>query len=160
MRISNFRRSIGQPISFILFLVVLSNCSVLSNCAGEEKFERIELVIESAGGPVIVMVEVANTPEQREQGLMHRKGLKDGDGMLFIFERDEILSFCMKNTIIPLSIAYIAHDGRIVEIHDMQPGNLSPIQSSRSARYALEVPQGWFGRVGIEIGDRLEVSGF
>jgi uncharacterized membrane protein (UPF0127 family) len=69
------------------------------------------------------------------------------------------MSFWMKNTLVPLSIAYIANDGRILEIYDMQPGNLTPVRSSRSARYALEVPQGWFDRVGITPGDRLDVSG-
>jgi len=79
--------------------------------------------------------------------------------MLFIFERDEILSFWMKNTLIPLSIAYISSDGWILEIHNMEPHNLNPIRSGRSARYALEVPQGWFGRVGITAGCRLELRG-
>jgi uncharacterized membrane protein (UPF0127 family) len=106
------------------------------------------------------MAEIASSPGQREQGLMHRKELKDGNGMIFVFERDEVLSFWMKDTLVPLSIAYIAQDGRILEIHDMQPGNLNPVRSSRSARYALEVPQGWFDRVGIVPGDRLDVSSF
>jgi uncharacterized membrane protein (UPF0127 family) len=106
------------------------------------------------------MAEIASSPGQREQGLMNRKELKDGNGMIFIFERDEIMSFWMKNTLVPLSIAYIAQDGRILEIHDMQPGDLTPVRSSRSARYALEVPQGWFDRAGIAPGDRLDVSGF
>jgi uncharacterized membrane protein (UPF0127 family) len=141
-------------ISLILFLAVLANCS------GGEKFEKRELAIESGGGRIVLMAEIARTPEQRQQGLMYREELKDGYGMLFIFERDEMLSFWMKDTLVPLSIAYIAQDGRILEIHDMQPGNLSPVRSSRSARYALEVPQGWFDRVGIAHGDRLDVSGF
>ena len=75
-------------------------------------------------------------------------------------DRDEMMSFWMKNTLVPLSIAYIAQDGRILEIHDMQPEDLTPVRSSRSARYALEVPQGWYDRAGIAPGDRLDVSGF
>ena len=160
MRISDFTGKFRLSISYILFLVVLSNCSVLSNCAGEEKFDGIELIIESVGGPVTIMVEVANTPELRQQGLMYREELEDGYGMIFIFERDQIMYFWMKDTLIPLSIAYIAYDGRINEIYDMQPGDLTSVQSRQSARYALEVPQGWFGRVGIAPGDRLDVSGF
>jgi uncharacterized membrane protein (UPF0127 family) len=62
----------------------------------------------------------------------------------------------MKDTLIPLSIAFITHDGRILEIRDMRPGDLTPIRSSRSVRYALEVPQGWFGRMGIKPGDRVK----
>ena len=138
----------------LIFLTILFSCSSL------EKFETRELAIESEGGRVVITAEIAHTPAQREQGLMHRKELKDGNGMLFIFERDEVLAFWMKNTLIPLSIAYIAYDGRILEIYDMQPGNLIPIISSRSARYALEVPQGWFNRAGIGIGDKLDLKDF
>jgi uncharacterized membrane protein (UPF0127 family) len=62
----------------------------------------------------------------------------------------------MKNTLIPLSIAFIASDGRIIEIKDMEPLNQSVVRSSRSVRYALEVSQGWFSRAGINIGDVLQ----
>ena len=105
------------------------------------------------------MAEIARTPAQMQQGYMYRKEVKDGEAMLFIYERDEILSFWMKNTLVPLSIAYITQDGRILEIYDMEPGNLNSVRSSRSARYALEVPQGWFNRAGIGPGDRLDLSG-
>jgi uncharacterized membrane protein (UPF0127 family) len=143
----HFEKSLIIP--FILYLAVLSGCP-----AGE-KFEKRELTIEGNMGKVIVKAEIARTGAQREQGLMYRKELNDGYGMLFIFERDQVLSFWMKNTLVPLSIAYITSDGRIIEIYDMQPGNLNPVNSSRSARYALEVPQGWFSRAGIATGDKL-----
>jgi uncharacterized membrane protein (UPF0127 family) len=100
-------------------------------------------------------VEIARTNEQRSQGLMHRTKLDDGKGMLFVFDRDDIVSFWMKNTLIPLSIAFISSDGRIMEIRDMEPESLAPVHSSRSVRYALEVPQGWFSRVNLGVGDRL-----
>jgi uncharacterized membrane protein (UPF0127 family) len=86
---------------------------------------------------------------------MNRKTLAEGRGMLFIFDRDQSLSFWMKNTLIPLSIAFISKDGRILEIRDMRPLDETPVRSSRSARYALEVPQGWFGRAGIKAGDTV-----
>jgi uncharacterized membrane protein (UPF0127 family) len=89
---------------------------------------------------------------------MYRKKINDGEGMLFIFEQDQVLAFWMKNTLVPLSIAYISGDGRIIEIYDMEPGNLMSVRSSRSVRFALEVPQGWFGRSGIEPGDKLDLS--
>ncbi|MCL1928821.1 MAG: DUF192 domain-containing protein [Treponema sp.] len=104
---------------------------------------------------IAVEVELAQTEEQRNVGLMHRTSLEDGKGMLFIFETDQVLSFWMKNTLIPLSIAYISYDGTIVDIRDMYPNNTSPVHSSRSVRYALEVPQGWFGRAGIKAGDKV-----
>jgi len=148
LRISSF-----LPLSLIVFFTVLSSCS------GLEKFEKRPLVIEGRGVSHTLTVELARTDAQRSQGLMHRKTLKDGEGMLFIFERDQILSFWMKNTLVPLSIAYISSDGRIFEIYDMEPGNLSPVTSSRSGRYALEVPQGYFHRTGIAAGDRLNLAG-
>ena len=141
-------------------LILLSSISMifLSSCSGLEKFEKRELTLEGKAGKVSIMAEIARTEAQRNQGLMHRKDINDKEGMIFIFERDQILSFWMKNTLVPLSIAYISADGRILEIYDMEPGNLNPVKSSRSARYALEVKQGWFGRMGIGIGDRLELG--
>jgi len=88
---------------------------------------------------------------------MFRKKLPDGEGMLFVFEADQVLSFWMKNTSIPLSIAFIAHDGKIIDIKDMYPHDTSSVVSSRSARYALEVPQGWFSRVGVRTGDVVKI---
>ena len=154
----NFLRIFSRPASSCFFpslLIVVLFTAVLPGCSAGEKFEKRQLSIQGSGERVIIQAEIARSPAQREQGLMHRKKLADGSGMLFIFERDEILNFWMKNTLIPLSIAYIAYDGRILEIYDMQPGNLNPVQSTRSARYALEVPQGWFSRAGLGPGDRL-----
>ena len=151
-----FSSSLKQSVLFSLFLFLF----VLASCSGLEKFEKQDIVIEGKGGSTPLRVEIARTDAQRQQGLMHRKELKDGEGMLFIFERDQVLSFWMKNTLIPLSIAYISSDGRILEIYDMEPGNLASVSSSRSARYALEVPQGWFNRVGVAPGDRLEFKNF
>ena len=143
-----------------LFLSLIIIFSVLSSCSGLEKFEKRELVIEGRGGKVIVIAEIARTDAQRQQGLMYRKEIKDGLGMLFVYERDQVMSFWMKNTLVPLSIAYIAQDGRILEIFNMEPGDLNPVQSSRSVRYALEVPQGWFDRAGIGPGDIIDVKSF
>jgi uncharacterized membrane protein (UPF0127 family) len=126
--------------------------------AGKE-LEKKEFIIAGSGGEVQVTAEIARSDAERSQGLMYRKKLSDGNAMLFVFDRDEMLSFWMKNTLIPLSIAYIAVDGRIMEIHDMEPGNLNPVKSGRSVRYALEVPQGWFSRAGIVTGDRLVIDG-
>ncbi|MDR3160907.1 MAG: DUF192 domain-containing protein [Spirochaetaceae bacterium] len=122
----------------------------------EQRLEQRQLILEKAGGgEVSIRAEIARTDEDRARGLMYRKQLPDGEGMLFVFDRDRILSFWMKDTVIPLSIAFIGYNGRILEIRDMQPRDLSSIRSGRAARYALEVPQGWFDRVGITAGDRL-----
>ena len=119
--------------------------------------KRNTITIVSQKGPIPVDVELAHTDTERSTGLMFRTELEDGKGMLFIFDKDEVLSFWMKNTLIPLSIAYIAYDGTIVDIRNMYPRDTSPVHSSRSVRYALEVPQGWFSRSGINEGDRVNL---
>ena len=134
-----------------LFLAAFFSCAA----SGRETFETQEITIASRQGRISVIAELAVTDAQRMQGLMHRTELEDGKGMLFIFNNDQILSFWMKNTLIPLSIAFITSDGRIVEIFDMEPHELTPVRSSLPARYALEVPQNWFSRAGIAAGDRL-----
>ncbi|AEF85716.1 conserved hypothetical protein [Treponema primitia ZAS-2] len=150
------------PRSLFFSLILIGAGAV--NCAPgdsagstgrQHKLEQRELTIERENGETVkLLAEIARTDDQRARGLMGRSSLKDGEGMLFVFEKDQILSFWMKNTLLPLSIAYIAYDGRIMEIHDMKPQDTTAIQSRRSGRYALEVPQGWFTRAGISIGDR------
>ena len=149
-----FRQSRLYLFSLIIFL------SALSGCSGLETFEKKDIAIEGSRGRITLRAEIALSQAQHQQGYMHRKEVKDGEAMLFIFERDQILSFWMKNTLVPLSVAFIAFDGRILEIYDLEPGNLNPVPSSRYVRYALEVPQGWFGRAGIGPGDRLDITGF
>jgi uncharacterized membrane protein (UPF0127 family) len=123
-----------------------------------QKLETAILHIERSDSvSVAITVEIARTEEERNNGLMHRKRLPDGEGMIFVFDRDEQVSFWMKNTLIPLSIAFIAADGRIMEIRDMYPLDLTSVQSSRSVRYALETPQGWFSRAGISVGDVADI---
>ena len=146
-----------------LFAVILFFISSWSCAAGGEKpqgrLETTELVIlRKDGTGAAVLAEIARTGEQRRRGLMGRKSLTDGEGMFFVFETDRILSFWMKDTLLPLSIAFIAYDGRILEIHDMEAQSLRSVQSARSARYALEVPQGWFARVRIEPGDTIQLT--
>ena len=87
---------------------------------------------------------------------MERKNIPDGTGMLFIFEGDQILSFWMRNTPHPLSIAYIDSRGKIRNIYDMTPFSLESITSTVSVRYALEVPQGWFHENNIQVGDTIK----
>ncbi len=104
-------------------------------------------------GDATLSVEIAHTPAQRERGLMYRKSMPEDHGMLFVFPRDEQLSFWMKNTLVPLSIAFISSDGTIKQIADMQPESLANIPSDYSVRYALEVNQGFFARHGIRVGE-------
>ena len=100
-----------------------------------------------------VHVEIADTEPDRLRGLMGRDQLSDGHGMLFVFPEEQQLGFWMKNTLIPLSIAFISSDGAILNIEDMQPHDLKSKMSMGPAKCALEVPQGWFKSMGIHAGD-------
>lgn len=100
-------------------------------------------------------VEVASTPETRETGLMNRFSLRQDHGMLFVFESPQPLAFWMKNTYIPLSIAFVDGNGRILNIEDMRPQDESTHLSKGEALYAIEMRQGWFASKGIAAGDRV-----
>jgi hypothetical protein len=102
-----------------------------------------------------LVAELATSPEQQARGLMHRFSLKPDHGMLFVFARVERRSFWMKNTFIPLSIAFIADDGTIVNILDMAPQDESSHWSKGPVRYALEMRKGWFAERTIVAGDRV-----
>jgi len=103
-----------------------------------------------------IEAEVADDPDEKTIGLMGRKELAEGEGMLFVFSRPQPMGFWMKDTLIPLSIAYLNAAGVIREIHDMQPLNEHPASSILGDLvYALEVPQGWFAKHGIMAGDKV-----
>lgn len=141
-----------------LAVLVLSLAACSAGADGAKRLLSEDLRIEKRdGSSVAVKAEIAATGPDRERGLMYRKDVPDGEGMLFVFESDQRLAFWMKNTLVPLSIAYASSDGTIRDILDMTPLSLSSVESSRSVRYALEVPQGWFGRVGVAAGDRIVV---
>ena len=102
---------------------------------------------------VPISVEISDTESKRQQGLMGRKHLPHGAGMLFIFPEEQGLGFWMKNTMIPLSIAFISSSGQILNIEEMYPYDLTTVRSHGDALCALEVPSGWFRRNGIHPGD-------
>jgi len=114
-------------------------------------------IINSSGERVEVEVELADDDIERQRGLMERTELAENAGMLFIFEDEQPRSFWVKDTLIPLSIAYIASDGHIVDIQDMQPLDETSYPSAEPARYVLEVNQGFLRERGIQVGDRLDL---
>jgi uncharacterized membrane protein (UPF0127 family) len=150
-----FKKLCGLVVLFFVLCTCIAQSSeprTSKNGKPQTGLETAVITIKSQNGPVSLEVELARTETERNTGLMFRTELEEGKGMLFIFEKDEVLSFWMKNTLIPLSIAYISYDGTIVDIRNMYPHDTSSVHSSRSVRYALEVPQGWFARAGINTG--------
>ena len=99
--------------------------------------------------------EVAMTTDQQMTGLMYRFSLKPDHGMVFVFDRSEQRAFWMKNTYIPLSIAFVTADGRILNIEDMAPRDETSHLSAGPAMYAIEMRKGWFAERGIKAGDRV-----
>lgn len=111
--------------------------------------------IQLSAGMHLIQAEVAETQEQRAIGLMHRSSMPTNAGMLFVFEQAGVQCFWMKNTLLPLSIAFVADDGSIVNIADMQPMSEASHCSTKPVRYALEMNQGWFAKRAIKAGSKL-----
>ena len=103
----------------------------------------------------LLYVEIADTPEERARGLMNRESLPEDAGMLFVWPEDTASGFWMKDTVIPLSIAFIDAGGKIVGIQDMQPLDETLHHSPSPYRYAVEANQGWFAERGIAAGDSV-----
>lgn len=147
--------------NFFLFFSLVAMISF--SCSAERGKFRLPVenisITRSDGTVFEVSAEIALKQEERNYGFMNRKNIPAGTGMLFVFENEQQLSFWMKNTPHPLSIAYITKSGTVRDIFDMKPYSLSPILSTGSVKYALEVPQGWFKACGIKPGDRVEIPG-
>ena len=123
----------------------------LSGCADGDLY-RLSI------GSIQLDIEIADTEETRARGLMFRESVPESQGMLFVFEESAVRAFYMRNTSVPLSIAYVDERLVIREIHDMEPFSLESVFSRNPAMYALEVNQGAFGRWDISVGDRLTLS--
>ncbi len=111
--------------------------------------------IQLSAGMHVIRAEVSDTFPTRMQGLMHRKSLAQNAGMLFVFDETAIHCMWMKNTLIPLSVAFLDERGAVVSIADMQPHSEQSHCAARPARYALEMNQGWFAKRGIKPGAKL-----
>ena len=117
---------------------------------------RAELpTVQLATGMHLIRAEVADSMGRRMEGLMHRKSMPQGSGMVFVFDETATHCMWMKNTLIPLSVAFIDESGAIVNIADMQPHSEQSHCAARPARYALEMNQGWFAQRGIKPGAKL-----
>lgn len=115
-------------------------------------------------GKIIITAEIADSDESRTRGLMFRQELAPNSGMLFVFSSEQPLAFWMKNTLIPLSIGYFDANKRLIDIQEMQPMLLAEQKprtypSKGPAQYALEMPENWFKKNGIRLGDKFSFIG-
>ena len=111
--------------------------------------------LELSAGIHLIRAEVAHTFETRAQGLMYRRSLGPNEGMLFVFPGAELQCMWMKNTLVPLSVAFMDEAGKIVSISDMQPQTETPHCAAAPAKFALEMSRGWFSTKGIKAGARI-----
>ncbi|TVM04354.1 MAG: hypothetical protein CV087_00210 [Candidatus Brocadia sp. WS118] len=141
-------------------LMILFICTVVI-CAGSREIccdasKRNKMVPINVAG-IELEIELATTSEEQILGLMYRDILGDNEGMLFIFQKEKHVSFWMKDTRIPLSIAFIKADGRIVQIESMKPYSLDTHVSREKVKYALEMKDGWFKAHNVREGDTVKI---
>lgn len=135
-----------------LFAALLLLAGTLATAQdGPQKLPSITL----NAGMHLIQAEVAQTPEQRSIGLMFRSSMGTNEGMLFAFEEPGQQCFWMKNTLLPLSVAFVADDGSVVNIENMKPQTLDSHCSKKPVRFVLEMNDGWFAKRGIMPGFKL-----
>lgn len=135
---------------------LLGLTAALANTSHAQNAPQLDLQrIQLAAGMHLIDTQVALSPEQRSTGLMFRKNMPPSEGMLFVFEQASMQCFWMKNTLLPLTAAFVADDGTIVNLVDMKPQTLDSHCSTQPVRYVLEMNQGWFSKKGIKAGFKL-----
>jgi uncharacterized membrane protein (UPF0127 family) len=142
------RQRLDRTMTARFLACILLACAF--GAAALEKFEAAQIKV----GAKPLHVELALSEPQRMQGLMFREKLGANDGMLFLFDTPEYQSMWMKNTLIPLSVAFLDRDGVILNIEDMEPQTLDPHMSAGPALYAIETNKGWFRANGLKPGER------
>lgn len=123
------------------------------------RIDRHRLRITDGEAEAAVLVEVAVSMRQHDQGLMHRESLPVDAGMFFVFAEEQDEGFWMKDTSIPLTVAYIDRDGRVMELADLEPMSEEAHCPEQPYRYALEVNRGWFEWHGLGVGAQIRVEG-
>ncbi|MEO7400774.1 MAG: DUF192 domain-containing protein [Polaromonas sp.] len=131
--------------------VLLASSQVSAQEVPQMNLQRTRL----SAGMYVIDAQVALTPEQREIGLMMRKEMPQHEGMIFVFEQASQQCFWMKNTLLPLTAAFVSDDGTIVNMADMKPQTTDSNCSTQPVRYVLEMNQGWFAKKGIKAGSKL-----
>lgn len=149
-------QSICRLQYLLLTALLATSLATQAQDAPQMNLERVKLT----SGMHRIDAQLAATPEQRQTGLMFRKDMPQHEGMIFVFDQPGKQCFWMKNTLIPLSAAFIADDGTIVNIEDMKPLVLDGHCSAQPVRYVLEMNQGWFAKKGLKAGSKLQSAMF
>ena len=136
--------------AFLFFSVIFGG-----TCYAQGKPQLDLPRIKLSAGMHLIDTQVAGTPEQRATGLMFRQEMPQGEGMLFVFEEATPQCFWMKNTLLPLTAAFLADDGTIINLANMKPKTLDSHCSAKPVRYVLEMNLGWFEKKGLKAGSKL-----
>ena len=132
-------------------LAMVLACTLTSAQDAPQQLPAIRL----STGMHVLQVQLAQTPEQQQIGLMFRKSMGTNEGMLFVFDEPRQQCFWMKNTLLPLSVAFIADDGSVVNLDNMKPQTLDSHCSTKPVRFVLEMNVGWFDKRGIKAGSKF-----
>jgi hypothetical protein len=134
---------VQRSFKFFLYILFVSGANASEVIPSEKYFSELE---------------IASTYQDRRKGLMFRKELPEDFGMIFVWDSKKIQCMWMRNTFVPLSVAYIDNLGAIIDIYDMEPLSKMSVCSKEPSLYALEVNQGWFKKKGINVGDILTID--
>ncbi|MDZ7918547.1 MAG: DUF192 domain-containing protein [Rhodoferax sp.] len=143
-------KSFGKYLIALCMAMAGTHAAIAQDSA-QTNLPRIQLT----AGMHVIDAQVAQTPDQRSIGLMFRKDMPQHEGMLFVFEQPSGLCFWMKNTLLPLTAAFVADDGTIVNLADMKPQTTDSHCAAKPVRYVLEMNQGWFTKRGFKAGSKL-----
>ena len=153
--------SLMRPPTLLRMLGALALGLAFVQTAPAQESPQLNLPrLKLSAGMHQIDAQVAQTPAQRQIGLMHRREMPQHEGMLFVFEQPSVQCFWMKNTLLPLSIAFLADDGTVVNVADMKPQSLDSHCSAKPVRFVLEMNQGWFGKKNLKAGSRLAGAPF
>jgi uncharacterized membrane protein (UPF0127 family) len=147
-------------MKFLKFFFASALLGLTFSASTQEKPQLDLPRVKLGAGMYQIDAQVARTSEQRTTGLMHREEMPTYEGMLFVFEQPSGLCFWMKNTLIPLTAAFIADDGVIVNLADMKPQTTESHCAAQPVRYVLEMNQGWFAKRGMKAGSKISGGPF
>jgi uncharacterized protein len=149
------KHSTYRDMKLLRLLATLSVIVGLATAAAQDGPQPRLPTVKLTAGMHVITAEVAATPATRSRGLMFRESLAPNHGMLFMFEHKSTQCFWMRNTPLPLTIAFIEDDGTIVQLNDMKPKSDTGPCSEQPVRYALEMERGWFAKRGLAVGARI-----
>ena len=155
----------GQDLPTLVWRALVIVGTLFSPACERDKAQRAaDARADAESGTVRMQIgnqqftlEVAATPKSQQLGLMHRQSMPADRGMIFVFPQERQLSFWMKNTLIPLDIVYADKAGKVVSVKQMKPMDETPVPSDAPAKYAIELNQGTANRVGVKVGDVLQI---